>query len=280
MRTMRPISRSIIVAAVLICLSCGPKSGAGKSVKDPSPTSPEYVQSTSSAAQDGGYYSETCHYRIEYPQGILVTLHNRDRRSGEGEEFGSKDQRFKGRVGCHEDSKATVASQVQLRLNAEPALFKLAFKTIKPDWYAYSGVRDNNIYYERAIVTGRNVITLSMEYPVSAKAEFDLLVRKLSNSLEEYEYFTGTVSSVPSLDSDQIVFGDTPEAANILSTVCRYDKSEAARFAAVMLDDEIRVGGKMHFVTYRKDPDALGGIYRKELWNCVLKEVVRHAGPE
>jgi hypothetical protein len=258
MRSIPGSALPLAVLALLSCLSCGSK---------PSATKPENI---SRATEVGSYYSDTCHYHIEYPQGILVTS------SGDSAEFESRDKLFKGRVTCSTDESATPASQIQLRIKARPAPFQVAFKTVKSDLYAYSGTSNSIIYYEKAVFTGGNHnVVLSMEYPLASKAQFDSLVTKFSNSFEEYEVFDGVVSTVlPELN--EIDFSDhDPDAQNILSTACKYNKSEAERFAAIMEGQEIRVGGTMHYVNYRKDPNiAQGGIYRPELWNCVLMAVV------
>jgi len=244
---------------LLTCVSCGSKPATTK------------LETPSRATEAGSYYSDNCHYHIEYPQGVLVT------RSGDNAEFESRDKRFKGTVVCSTDERATPASQIQLRIAGRPAPFQLAFKNIKEGWYAYSGTSGDTIYYEKAVFTGGNHNTiLSMEYPVASKAQFDALVTRFSNSFEEYEVFDGAVS-VLLPEANEIDFGDHDEnAQNILPTACRYNKSDAARFEAIVEGQEIRVGGKPHFVNYRKDPGiAQGGIYRPELWDCVLIEVVR-----
>ena len=76
---MRPPLNSIAVSVLLllVCPGCGPKSSSRAPEVDES-KGPSIV-----FQQEGGrYYSETCHYHLEYPLGVWINVHNSDRRPG------------------------------------------------------------------------------------------------------------------------------------------------------------------------------------------------------
>ncbi|MGE3468638.1 MAG: hypothetical protein AB7J13_17100 [Pyrinomonadaceae bacterium] len=126
-------------------------------------------------------------YQIKYPVDVLVPLSEAE--NGDGRVFESKDKTAKmlvwGQYNALFDTlKGAYENDLKERLTG------ITYKVLLKNGYVISGKRGNTIFYQKTILNGTDgdsgaiFCTFSIEYPRSAKAKFDPMVRRISKSFK------------------------------------------------------------------------------------------------
>jgi len=127
----------------------------------------------------GTYVNTRFQYSIKYPVGILIP--QGESANGDGQRFVSPDGQAVLTVwGAHnalEQSLAEVFQEAVAGLGGQ-----VTYQVMKPDWFALSGHRQGNIFYQKTYLLGEVYKSFTLEYPAHQRHRFDPLTEAISRS--------------------------------------------------------------------------------------------------
>ena len=143
------------------------------------------VVATSAAAAEWGYYENARFgYAIDLPPGFAG---EGESENGDGQIFRSDDGTRVLRVYGGNTLEETFERSVDAAMGyAREAGWSLSYERVTPSWASYSGTRNGQILYARAIALcgGEQFAAFEFEYPERDLDDMHPVVERLVNSLE------------------------------------------------------------------------------------------------
>jgi len=121
-------------------------------------------------------------YSIDYPQDFLIPIPSES--SDDGQTFRSSDKRAMLSVlGRHVDPTMTIDRifQAQQKSDAEHNR-QITYRVQKQNWFVISGLEDDKIFYQKAVLTGNSVAEIFMLYNETLSTIFEPIVDRVSRS--------------------------------------------------------------------------------------------------
>ncbi|OBU88223.1 hypothetical protein [Chromobacterium subtsugae] len=125
-------------------------------------------------------------FSIPYPKGLLIPGEEPD--NGDGLAFTSPDgQTVMTASGINNANDDTLQSEYRDDLkrpseSGQPR--KVAFKTIKKDWFVISGTEGDKIFYQKTYLVDDQFMTFDIRYPASQRAKWDPIVAHISKQFK------------------------------------------------------------------------------------------------
>jgi len=244
--------------------------------------------SVAAARPSDGHYSEKYHYRVAYPPGTYASPADGPNAGDEGEFFTVRagGAALEGEVsGDPRPGGITAGARSQQRIRIleryedhdvrpDPAPpFRVTYEVVKPSWYAFSGTRGGEIFYEKGMLHDNAMLTLRLRYPAAGKSMFDPLAARIAGSFEEYLVVTSKAGVMVGEEGEPgLLFLDPlPDEAQNEHTTCAIDVEDRPKFARVREGQTVTVAGHPESVEVRRQTAQYSGQYERRLKHCVLK---------
>ncbi|OHX13244.1 hypothetical protein [Chromobacterium sphagni] len=125
-------------------------------------------------------------FSLPFPKGLLIAGEGSD--NGDGMTFTSPDgQTVMTASGINNVTEDTLQSEFHddLKQSSESGQpRKIAFKTIKKDWFVISGTEGDKIFYQKTYLVDDQFMTFGIRYPTSQRAQWDPIVAHISKQFK------------------------------------------------------------------------------------------------
>ncbi|UCI05709.1 hypothetical protein [Mesorhizobium sp. B1-1-8] len=106
--------------------------------------------------------------------------------NGDGQQWLSADGASLTCSGIYNGDDDTPKTFVEAQMASTEPGYKVTYSKIGKNWAVLSGVKGDNIFYERRLFGKDDVIrSVWIEYPAALKAKYDLLIGAIAGSLHE-----------------------------------------------------------------------------------------------
>jgi len=180
---MKLIKSALVMAVAVLMMSCGGKTnttGEG----DGSATQADSTANERVSVPAMSYSNETLGYQITYPKDVFELQAGTE--NTDEQVFLPKEGKAKLRI--YKDERKDKSGKV-LTYNeafeidrATSSKRQVAYNSLRPTFYAISGVEGNEIFYQKTIMAKGNLVTAKLTYTKEEKPTYDAMIASLFDS--------------------------------------------------------------------------------------------------